>query len=119
MQVDSANPEAGLYATLEFPARRDYDLWLRHPSGSEAASSHGFNPAIEAKGPDTFDPSNTASNHGGESTSSSENLIGIKTADCGGWTIDVQNWLGEGGEFEVKLWLGEAKNDPVPDAPPE
>jgi hypothetical protein len=111
VQVDSAAPEAGLYALFEFPDRRDYDLYLRHPDGSEAASSHGFNPVAEVSQQNL---NNTESNHGGETTAGSEALIGIKTPDCGGWTVEAQNWLGEGGEMTIKLWLGPVQIDPVP-----
>jgi hypothetical protein len=52
--------------------------------------------------------------HGGESTSGSEKLVGIKTSDCGGWTVRAANYLGEGGEFPIKLWLGEVENEPLP-----
>lgn len=108
IQVDSAAADAGLYAHIEFPTRRDYDLNLLHPDGSYAARSRGFN---------TVDPAHdgtllSAEGHGGDSTDHSETLVGIKTADCGGWTLQVQNWLGEGGDFAVQLWLGEAQNDP-------
>ena len=113
VQVDSAAPTAGLYVTFEFDARRDYDLYLRWPDGSDAASSHGFNPAIEAKGPETFDPSNTNGNHAGESTAASENIVGLITPDCGGYTVQFYNYFGEGGDFEAKLWLGEGTTDPL------
>ena len=109
IQVDSAAADAGLYALFEFPSRRDYDLNLFHDDGSYAARSHGFNPIIPEGRPTGF---SNETGHGGESTDTSEALIGIKTADCGGWTMEVANWLGEGGEMTVKLWLGEAKNDP-------
>lgn len=114
VQVDSAAPEAGLYALFEFPARRDYDLWAYWPTGEEGASSHGFNPAVEANVTvpgTTFNPSNTHTNHAGESTPSSEKLLGVKTADCQGWDMQVDNWFGEGGEMVVKVWLGEIAND--------
>jgi hypothetical protein len=116
VQVDPKAKTTGLYATFEFPMRRDYDLWAYFADGEEAASSHGFNPLVEAKTnpPLPFDASNTNSNHGGESTDSSENLIGIITADCGGYTLLMQNWLGEGGDFELKLWLGEGQTEPGP-----
>ena len=109
IQVDSAAADAGLYALFEFPSRRDYDLNLFHDDGSYAARSHGFNPIIPEGRPTGF---SNETGHGGESTDTSEALIGIKTADCGGWSMEVANWLGEGGEMTVKLWLGEAKNDP-------
>jgi hypothetical protein len=107
IQVDSAAADAGLYVYLEFPPRRDYDLNLLHDDGSYAARSRGWN---------TLDPAHdgtvSTEGHGGDSTDHSETLVGIKTSDCGGWTLQVQNWLGEGGDFAVKLWLGEVQNEP-------
>ena len=111
----AAKGPIGLYATLEFPARRDYDLWAYFPGteNEEAASSHGFSPLIETQGQGPADVSNTASNHGGETTANSENLVGILTPDCGGYTITAYNYFGEGGDLDLKLWLGEAKYDPA------
>lgn len=108
IQVDSAAADAGLYFTFEFPQRRDYDLFLRHSDDSEAASSHGFNTVIETP----FN--NTGTNHAGKSTASSENIIGVRTADCGGYTLEAVNWMGEGGNMVVKAWLGDVVNDPRP-----
>jgi hypothetical protein len=107
IQVDSAAPDAGLYVLLEFPTRRDYDLNLLHPDASYAARSHAWNTVIEAN-----ESQISSTGHGGESTASSEKLVGIKTADCSGWTLEAQNWLGEGGDLPVKLWLGEVQNEP-------
>ncbi|MDQ3951818.1 MAG: hypothetical protein M3279_02465 [Actinomycetota bacterium] len=114
VQVDTKLPSAGLYVTFEFDEYRDYDLWAYFSDGMGAASSHGFQPLIDTKGQSVagFDPSNTTTNHGGESTATSENLVGIITPDCGGYTIETANWLGEGGEFEIKVWLGEGKTEP-------
>lgn len=113
VQVDSAAASAGLYVTFEFQSHRDYDLWAYFPDGSGAASAHGFQPLIDTKGaPGPADQSNTASNHAGESTAESENLIGVITPDCGGYTVQATNYFGEGGDFELKLWLGEGKTEP-------
>lgn len=114
VQVDSAGASAGLYVTFEFQPRRDYDLWAYFPDGSGAASSHGFNPLDEAEAPQPvpFDPSNQRSNHGGESTPESENLVGITTPDCGGYTVQATNYFGEGGDFELMFWLGEGTIGP-------
>ncbi len=106
VQVDTKLRSAGLYVTFEFDEHHDYDLWAYFSDGTGAASAHGFQPALGTP------LGNTDSNHGGESTSSSENLVGIITKDCGGYTIETANWLGIGGEFEVKLWLGEGKTAP-------
>ena len=115
VQVDSANPTAGLYVTFEFGTHQDYDLWAYNPDGTAAASSHGFQPLIDTAGTEVplfGEPANTASNHGGESTATSENLVGIVTPDCGGYTIDLSNYFGQGGDFELKIWLGEGKTEP-------
>ena len=115
--VDTASKgPIGLYATLEFPERRDYDLFAYWPGteNEEAASSHGFQPLIETQGaPGPADQSNTGTNYGGESHVDSENLVGILTPDCGGYTISAYTYLGEGGDMELKLWLGEAKYNPA------
>ena len=115
IQVDSKAADAGLYALIEFPARNDLDLNLLHTDGSYAARSRAFNPIIELNdvpiGP-LFPSGLSTSGHGGESTAGSEKLVGIKTGDCGGWTLEVGNYLGQGGDFNVKLWVGESKIDP-------
>jgi hypothetical protein len=110
-QVDSKAASAGLYVTFEFQSYRDYDLWAYFPDGSGAASAHGFQPLIDTQGTPA-DLSNTESNHAGESAAESENLVGVITPDCGGYTISATNYFGEGGEFELKLWLGEGKTEP-------
>jgi len=110
VQVDTTNTEAGLYALLEFPTRRDYDLGLLHADGSYGARSRRWNTISETTDQGPFAISTTG--HGGAGTDATELLDGIKTSDCGGWTVEAENWLGEGGEFTIKLWLGEAKVDP-------
>jgi hypothetical protein len=108
VQVDTANPDAGLYVLFEFPTRRDYDLELLWTDGSYAARSHDFNLV--------YSPAGIHENggHAGVATDASEQIVGVRTPDCGGYTVETVNWLGEGGEFEIKLWLGESKNDPQP-----
>ena len=107
VQVDSASPNTGLYVLFEFPERRDYDLEMLHLDGSYAARSHDFNPVCGV-------PGLSCANEGvgGEAGTNYEKLVGINTTDCGGWTIEAVNWLGEGGEMTVKMWLGEVVNEP-------
>ena len=111
VQVNSAAPTAGLYATFEFQSHRDYDFWAYNPDGTAAASAHGFQPLMDTKGTPA-DQSNTDSNHAGESTADSENLVGVITPDCGGYTLEASTYFGEGGDFEIKLWLGEGTTAP-------
>ena len=113
VQVDSAAVSTGFYATFEFQTHRDYDFWAYFADGTGAASAHGFQPLIDTQGlPEQADQSNTASNHAGESTATSENLVGVITPDCGGYTLEASAYFGEGGDFEVKLWLGEGVTAP-------
>ena len=107
VQIDSKAKQVGLYVLFEFPPRRDYDLELWYADGSYAARSHDFN-LLYSPNPDTY----SNEGHAGESSDTYEKIVGVKTPDCGGYTVEAVNWLGEGGEFEIKLWLGEIKNDP-------
>ncbi len=107
LQVDTEAAEKGLWAHLEFPDRRDFDLELTYPNGNQAAVSGGFNPHHPS---DLSDPG-----HGGESTTHSETLLGIRTADCGGYTLDVANAAGEASTVTLTLWLGEPQTDPLPE----
>lgn len=111
VQVDSAAKDAGLYILFEFQERRDYDLNVWHTDGSYAARSHGFQPVLGTD-PTVEEVQGNLGGHAGESTSNSEKIVGLRTSDCGGWTISAENYLGEGGDFDVKLWLGDIKNDP-------
>ena len=106
VQVDTANSQAGLHILFEFPTRRDYDLELLWPDGSYAARSHDFNLV--------YSPAGIHENggHAGVATDASEKIVGVLTPDCGGYTVETVNWLGEGGEMEVKVWLGSIENGP-------
>ncbi|MEA2486772.1 MAG: hypothetical protein QOF16_426 [Actinomycetota bacterium] len=113
VQVDSLAPNTGLYAHVDFPQRNDYDLEFQYPDQSYAARSHAFNTVNESNDqalPVLGPISSTG--HGGQATPTSEELVGIDTNDCGGYTVKVSNALGQGGDTTVKLWLGEVKNEP-------
>lgn len=106
IQVDSTTPETGLYVRWEFDLGQDYDLYLNNPDGSEAAHVGGFNPAPV----EVFD----GTGNGGHSEQDAEALDGIRSHDCQGYTIDIDSYLTEGGEYTLKLWLGEATYPAVP-----
>lgn len=106
VQIDSQAAEVGLYLRLEFPDRRDYDLYLLYPDGSEASHSGDFNPVHEAL-------SCGAATTQCQSGSNFESINGIKTSDCQGWTVDSVAYLTEGGKVKLKMWLGEIKGDPA------
>jgi hypothetical protein len=115
VQVDSAAPAAGLYVLFDFPERRDYDLGAMYPDGSYGGQSHSWNTFVELTDKEANGFAISRTGNAGASTSHSEQIVGLKTSDCGGWTIEVANYLGEGGDMAVKVWLGEAKTDPSPE----
>ena len=111
VQVDTANPSAGLYVKFEFPDRHDYDLDLEYADGSTAASSGDANAA----------PGNdlgSGSPEGAwEAGTNYESLNGINTPDCAGYTARMKAYTTNGGAVKLSLWLGEAVAEP--DAPAE
>lgn len=101
VQVDSAAAEAGLYARIEFPDHHDYDLFLNHADGSRAAASGGTNtaPGVLSCGDGCTDGSNF------------EQVEGVRTADCAGYTSQTMSFLSTGGATKLILWLGEPTFD--------
>lgn len=106
IQVDSVNPEVGLYVRLEFADRHDYDLYLQYPDGTEADHSGDFNTILES-------PVHSCGGTSCSSGSNFEEVDGIATADCGGWTTESVAYLTNGGDVTMKVWLGEVKAAPA------
>lgn len=103
VQVDSTLPSTGLYVTVEFSQQWDYDLLLRTAEPDAVAYSAGGAPY---EGP--FD----GTGHGGHATAGTENIDGITTADCSGYTVDVVSATTPGETVTLKYWLGEAAYTP-------
>lgn len=97
VQVDPAATSAGLYVRVEFPAQWDYDLFLRNPDGSSEFYAAGGHPI------QVFD----GTGHGGHSELGAEQLDGILSADCQGYSVDIASAQTPGGDVTLKLWLGE------------
>lgn len=106
--VDSDSAETGLYVRLQFKDRRDYDLYLEYPSGQEATHSGDFNTGF---GTPLFTCGKETT--GCSSGSDFEQLNGIRTKDCQGWTTDSVAYLTEGGEVTLTAWLGDINVDPA------
>jgi len=112
VQVDS-NGDTGLYVRYEFPIIEDHDLYVRNAEGEEVASAAGFNPTpFGTTAPVVGHVGFDGTGSGGHSEQGAEVIDGLKTADCGGYTLDLAGYLTEGGEFTLKLWLGEVQYDP-------
>jgi hypothetical protein len=103
VQVDSNQPSAGLYVRAEFDSNSDDDLFLYNPDGTEAAHAAGFNPE-----PAVSDGTGT----GGHSENGAEQIDGINTADCQGYTAELDGATTSGGTVTFKFWLGDVTWDP-------
>lgn len=103
IQVDSKAPTSGLYATLEYQFPLDYDLYVRGDDGVGLAYSAGFIPGV---------PLLDGTGHGGETGQGTENILGLTTADCTGYLVDVISAGTPGGAVTLNLWLGEAAYEP-------
>lgn len=104
--VSDAQEPPGLYARFEFATYEDMDLYAYHSNGKLAARAAGYNPAPVAVLND-----NT---NGGHSEQGAEQIDGVRTNSCGGYTIDMVTFQNNSGKKKLKLWLGEGKNDPKP-----
>ena len=104
LQVDSDKPTDGLYVRVEFTHGEDYDIYLNNADGTEAARAGGFN---QHPDPNIGD----GTGNGGHAEETAEQLDGVLTNDCGGYTLKIANALGTG-EPVLKLWLGDPTWDP-------
>lgn len=109
IQVDTANPSAGLYVRIDFPDRNDFDLYLLNADGTVAANSGVFNPIPEGA---DVGIGGGAPDGGWQAGSNFESVTGINTADCGGYTAQIKSYLTPGGTVELSMWLGEALVEP-------
>lgn len=102
--VDSSAAETGLYARVEFPEFTEYDIFVRLADGTTAAYAAGANQTpvpIPAFGLD-------GTGNGGHSEFGAEQIDGLRSPDCTGYTIDVASAITPGGGVTLTLWLGEA-----------
>lgn len=106
IQVDTANPTAGLYVRFEFPDRHDFDLYVNYADGSTAANSGEYN-GLPGEGLGGGSPEGAW-----EGGTNYEMVSGINTADCAGYTAEMVSYLTNGGAVKLSLWLGEAVAEP-------
>jgi hypothetical protein len=99
VQIDSAAPTTGLYATLHYAPVWDYDLFVRGDDGVGLAYSAGF-----AEGVPFLD----GTGNGGRTGTGTENIEGLTTNDCQGYLVDIAGATTPGQTVTLDLWLGEA-----------
>ena len=102
LQVDTDLPEAGLFARFEYAEGEDFDIYLTDAEGNHQAGAAGGNP-VDVQGDST---------HGGHTEVTAEQLDGIGTPDCGGYTLEMRSFATPGGDYSLKVWLGEKGCDP-------
>lgn len=108
IQVDTANPTAGLYAKVEFTSMHDYDFYMTYAEGGTAASSGDFQ-VLPGEGIGSGEPDG-----GWEAGNDYESVLGIITPDCAGYTAEIVSFLTNGGPVTLSLWLGEEVVEPTP-----
>lgn len=101
VQLTSQGQEVGLYVRYEFPITEDYDIFVLDGNGDEKARADGVNP--NAVGPLT-----APNDNGGHSEQGAEQIDGLRTAHCTGYTLRLVTNSGAGGKLALKLWTGEA-----------
>jgi hypothetical protein len=94
LQVDSKAKAASLSVSLEFTLAFDYDLYVDTAEGIEVARAAGFNGILTDDG-----------SSGGHSDWGLEQVDGVTTADCGGYTIDIVGATTPGEDVTLKFWL--------------
>ena len=107
IQVDTASADRGLYVKFEFPNMHDYDLYLNYADGSTAANSGDFNAAAG------HDLGSGSPDGAWEAGTNFESVLGIRTADCAGYTARMVSWLTNGGGVTLSMWLGDVVADPA------
>jgi hypothetical protein len=107
VQVDSKAKDTGLFVSLGSPVPDDNDLYLLHSTGNEAAHAAGFH----GGGPEPIFDSNA---NGGHTGPDAEFLDGIKTTDCGGYTVHAIAANSQGGDTPLQFWLGAPSDYEVP-----
>jgi hypothetical protein len=97
VQVVSKKKSAALYVRAEFPYPEDYDLFLRYKDGTgHVAYAAGFNefPGTPIDG--------TSSGH---SEMGAEQIDGVPSKSCLGYTVDLVSATTPGGKVTIKYWL--------------
>lgn len=104
-QIDSANPEVGLYVFQEWAKLpgSDMDLYIWDgATGEEATHSGSSNLA-----PQPLPPTPVINN--GQTTGGwgLESVSGFPVPDCGGYTVESRAFTTPGEDMTLSVWLGE------------
>ncbi|HVF54157.1 MAG TPA: hypothetical protein VNC78_11225 [Actinomycetota bacterium] len=108
----AAGAASGLYVRFVLDAPEDNDLYMYNADGTTAAQAAGFNPvAVVPVAGDAFN-AEAGCCVGGHSEFDAEQIDGVNTPSCGGYTLELHSFMTMGGERTVQLWLGEVLNEP-------
>jgi hypothetical protein len=102
VQLTTQGQPMGFYARYEFGPAEDYDVIVQRRNGEEAARADGFNPGAVGPGAEPNE-------NGGHSEVGAEQIDGLASRHCDGYTLRLVSKSGAGGEATLKLWTGEAQ----------
>jgi hypothetical protein len=117
IQVDSKAKETGLWVKVEHDIARDLDLYVSGPDGVAVAYAGGTQAAPvvpPTEVPQVGTVHTNGEGHGGKTTQTSEQVDGLKTADCQGYTIEVWGAGNEDLTATLSFHLGEIVYTPPP-----
>lgn len=97
LQLTTEGQPADLFVRYEFAPGEDYGLVVENAKGEEKARADGVNPA--AIGP-LSEPNDT----GGHSEQGAEQIDGLPSEHCGGYTLRLMTNSGMGGRLTLKVW---------------
>lgn len=105
LQIDSANPDAGLYVFQEWAPLpgSDMDLYIWDGATGEQAANSGSSNAA----PMPIPPAGPVDH--GQSTGAwgLESVSGFPVIDCSGYTVESRAFTTKGESMTLKVWLGE------------
>ena len=98
VQLTTQGYTAAFYARYEFAPAEDYDLIVERGNGEQAAAADGFNPGAVG-------PAAEPNGRGGHSEPGAEQIDGLESPHCAGYTLRMISKSGVGGEVTLKLWI--------------
>ncbi len=98
LQVATTLPSSRLYVRYVFTPSDEHDLFVLDSKGRVRAAADGLNLG-------SVGPLSQPNDSGGRSELGAEQIDGLKTARCQGYTLDLRGVLSAGGTMMLKLWV--------------
>jgi hypothetical protein len=98
LQVATTLPSSDLFIRYVFTASDEHDLFVMDSKGRVKAAADGVNATSAG-------PLSTDNDSGGHSELGAEQIDGLKTSRCAGYTLELRALLTGGGDMMLQLWV--------------